>query len=33
MPRNYAALPYDYLEEMALLSDEEFGRVCRALLR
>lgn len=32
MARNYAALPHDYLEEMELLSDEEFGRLCRALL-
>lgn len=32
MARNYAALPYEYLEEMELLSDEEFGRLCRALL-
>ena len=27
MARNYAALPYEYLEEMALLSDEEFGQL------
>lgn len=33
MARNYAALPHEYLEEMELLSDEEFGRLCRALLR
>lgn len=32
MARNYAALPHDYLEEMELLSDAEFGRLCRALL-
>ena len=32
MARNYAALPHEYLEEMAELSDEEFGRLCRALL-
>ncbi len=31
--RNYAALPHEYLEEMELYSDEEFGRLCRALLR
>lgn len=33
MARSYAALPHEYLEEMELLSDEEFGRLCRALLR
>ena len=33
MARNYAALPHDYLEEMELLNDAEFGRICRALLR
>lgn len=32
MARSYAALPHDYLEEMELLSDEEFGRLIRALL-
>lgn len=32
MARTYAALPFDYIEEMALLSDEEFGRLCRALM-
>ena len=32
MARNYAALPYDYIEEMSILSDAEFGRLCRALL-
>ena len=32
MARNYAALPHEYLEEMDVLSDEEFGRLCRALL-
>lgn len=32
MARNYAALPYDYLEEMEALNDEEFGRLTRALL-
>ncbi len=32
MARNYAALPHEYLEELAILSDEEFGRLCRALL-
>lgn len=33
MARNYAALLHEYLEEMELLSDAEFGRICRALLR
>ena len=33
MARNYAALPHDYLEEMELLTDAEFGRLCRALLK
>lgn len=33
MARNYAALPYDYLQEMELLTDAEFGRLCRALLK
>lgn len=33
MARNYAALPHDYLAEMAQLDDAEFGRLCRALLR
>lgn len=33
MARNYAALPHEYLEEMDTLSDAEFGRLCRALLR
>lgn len=32
MARNYAALPHEYLEEMDILSDAEFGRLCRALL-
>lgn len=32
MARNYAALPHEYLEEMAVLSNSEFGRLCRALL-
>ncbi|MGN1004077.1 MAG: DUF6291 domain-containing protein, partial [Oscillospiraceae bacterium] len=31
--RNYAALPHEYLEEMAALTDEEFGRMVRELLR
>ena len=33
MARNYAALLHEYLEEMSLYTDEEFGRLCRALLR
>lgn len=33
MPRDYAALPHEYLEEMEALNDGEFGRLCRALLR
>jgi hypothetical protein len=32
MARNYVALPYDYLEEMSLLNNEEFGRLVRGLL-
>lgn len=31
--RAYAALPHEYLEEMAPLTDEEFGRLIRGLLR
>ena len=33
MDRNYAALPFEYLEEMEDLDDAEFGRLIRALLR
>lgn len=33
MARNYAALPHEYLEEMAELDDAEFGRLARALLK
>lgn len=33
MSRNYAALPHEYLEEMEVLTDEEWGRLTRALLR
>ncbi|MCD7733981.1 MAG: DUF6291 domain-containing protein [Clostridiales bacterium] len=33
MSRNYVALPYEYLAEMEELDDEEFGRLCRGLLR
>lgn len=33
VPRDYVALPYEYLEEMEELGDSEFGRLCRALLR
>ena len=32
MAINYAALPYDYLEEMEALNYAEFGRLTRALL-
>lgn len=32
MARNYACLKHEYLEEMSLLTDAEFGRLCRALL-
>lgn len=32
MARNYAPLPYEYLEEMEALNDAEFGRLTRALL-
>ncbi len=31
--RKYAALPHEYLDEMAVLTDEEWGRLTRALLR
>ena len=31
--RTYAAVPHEYYEEMAELTDEEFGRLIRALLR
>lgn len=30
--RDYAALPHEYLEEMAALNDAEFGRLVRSLL-
>lgn len=33
MARNYAALPHEYLLEMSELTDEEFGRLVRGLLR
>ena len=33
MARNYAALKHDYLLEMEELTDAEFGRLCRELLR
>ena len=33
MARTYVALLHEYLEEMDELTDEEFGRLCRALLR
>lgn len=32
MRRAYAAVPYEYFEEMADLTDEEFGRLMRALV-
>ena len=32
MARSYAVLLHEYLEEMDILSDAEFGRLCRALL-
>ena len=32
MARNYAALPHEYWDEMADLTDEEWGRLTRALL-
>jgi len=31
--RPYAAVPHEYLEEMELLTDEEWGRLIRALVR
>lgn len=33
MARDYAAVPHEYLEEMEQLTDEEFGRLIRALLK
>lgn len=33
MGRTYVALLHEYLEEMEELTDEEFGRLCRGLLR
>ena len=33
MANNYCAVPHEYLEECETLSDEEFGRLMRALLR
>ena len=32
MARNYAALYYEYQDEMDALTDEEFGRLMRALI-
>jgi len=32
MARDYAAVPHEYREEMAELTDAEFGRLVRALL-
>ena len=31
--REYTALPHEYLDEMDVLTDEEFGRLVRALLQ
>lgn len=33
MANNYCAVPHIYLDECAVLSDAEFGRLMRALLR
>lgn len=33
MARDYTAVPWEYLDEMDELTDEEFGRLIRALLR
>ena len=33
MARNYVSVPYDYLEDMEALSDAEFGRLVRALIK
>ena len=33
MPREYVPIPIEYLAEMEPLSDENFGRLIRALLR
>ena len=33
MANNYCAVPHIYLEECEALTDEEFGRLMRALLR
>ena len=33
MANNYCAVPHIYLDECAVLTDEEFGRLMRALLR
>lgn len=33
MDRNYVALPFEYLDEMEDLTDTEFGRLARALLK
>ena len=33
MSRTYAAVPHEYYDEMVDLTDEEFGRLIRALLR
>ena len=33
MARNYTAVPHAYLDECGMLTDAEFGRLMRALLR
>ena len=33
MTRSYVCLPYEYLTDMEELTDEEFGRLVRGLLR
>ena len=33
MARNYTAVPNEYLEEMDILTDEEFGRLVRSMIR
>ena len=33
MPREYTPVPFEFLEEMDLLSDEDYGRLIRAMQR
>ena len=33
MARNYAAMPFEYLETLRVLSDAQFGRLMRWLLK